>query len=60
VMKRWLRRIRGVSGMGLSWAAGRALVGGALFSTVLGIAGRRRRFDELSLPRCAAWTGSHW
>jgi hypothetical protein len=29
--------------------------GGALFSTVLGIAGRRRRFDELSLPRFAAW-----
>jgi len=30
-------------------------VGGALFSIVLGIAGRRRRFDELSLPRFAAW-----
>jgi len=30
-------------------------VGGALFSTVLGVAGRRRRFDELSLPRFAAW-----
>jgi hypothetical protein len=30
-------------------------VGGALFSTVLGIAGRRRRFDELSLPRFTAW-----
>src|SRR5688500_1288583 len=30
-------------------------IGGALFSTVLGIAGRRRRFDELSLPRFAAW-----
>jgi hypothetical protein len=30
-------------------------VGGALFSTVLGIAGRGRRFDELSLPRFAAW-----
>ncbi len=29
-------------------------VGGALFSTVLGIAGRRRRFDELSLPRFGA------
>ena len=26
-------------------------IGGVLFSTVLGIAGRRRRFDELSLPR---------
>jgi hypothetical protein len=30
-------------------------IGGALFSTVLGIAGRHRRFDELSLPRFAAW-----
>jgi hypothetical protein len=29
--------------------------GGAFFSMVLGIAGRRRRFDELSLPRFAAW-----
>ncbi len=88
-MKRWLRRIRGAVGMGLTWAAGWALVGGliglswslglpmewfvevfdaplpalavpgffggAVFSTVLGIAGRRRRFDELSLPRFGAW-----
>lgn len=90
-MKRWLRRIRGAVGMGLTWAVGWALfgvligvtsvllpglpwdlffevfdaplpalaipgfVGGALFSTVLGIAGRRRRFDELSLPRFGAW-----
>ena len=90
-MKRWLRRIRGAVGMGLTWAAGWALfgvligvtslllpglpwdlffevfdaplpalavpgfVGGAFFSMVLGIAGRRRRFDELSLPRFAAW-----
>ena len=88
-MKRWLRRIRGAIGMGLTWAAGWALVGvliggmwslgvpmewfvevfdaplpalavpgffcGAVFSTVLGIAGRRRRFDELSLPRFTAW-----
>ena len=90
-MKKWLRRIRGAVGMGLTWAAGWALVGvligvasnllpglpwdsffevfdaplpalavpgffgGALFSTVLGIAGRRRRFDELSLPRVGAW-----
>jgi len=29
--------------------------GGVLFSMVLGIAGRRRRFEELSLPRFAAW-----
>ena len=91
-MKKWLRRIRGAVGMGLTWAAGWALVvvlmgvttillpgtglevifeaaddellmvmmlpafaGGVVFSTVLGIAGRRRRFDELSLPRFTAW-----
>lgn len=90
-MKKWLRRIRGAVGMGLTWAAGWALVGvligvtstllpglpwdsffevfdaplpalaipgffgGALFSTVLGIAERRRRFDELSLPRFVVW-----
>lgn len=29
--------------------------GGALFSVVLGIAARRRKFDELSLPRFAIW-----
>ena len=29
--------------------------GGVLFSVVLGVAGRRRRFDQLSLPRFAAW-----
>ena len=30
-------------------------LGGVVFATVLGIAGRRRRFDELSVPRFAAW-----
>ena len=91
VMKKWLRRIRGAVGMGLTWAVGWVLggvligitsillpglpwellfgfadplvpllalpgfVGGVVFSTVLGIAGRRRRFNELSLPRFAAW-----
>jgi hypothetical protein len=30
-------------------------LGGVVFATVLGILGGRRRFDELSLPRCAAW-----
>lgn len=30
-------------------------LGGVVFAVVLGIAGRRRRFDELSLPRFAAW-----
>lgn len=90
-MKRWLLRIRGALGMGLTWAIGWALVGlligvtskllpflpwhaffwvfdaplpalavpgfvgGVLFSAVLGITGRRRRFDELSLPRFTAW-----
>jgi len=90
-MQKWLRRIRGAVGMGLTWAAVWALAGvligvasillpglpwdsffevfdaplpalaipgffgGALFSTVLGIAGHRRRFDELSLPRFTAW-----
>jgi len=28
---------------------------GAAFSGILGIAGRRRRFDQLSLPRFAGW-----
>jgi hypothetical protein len=90
-MKKWLRRIRGAVGMGLTWAAGWAVAGvligvtskllpglpwdfffevfdaplpalavpgffgGVFFSAVLGIAGRRRRFRELSLPRFAAW-----
>lgn len=31
------------------------LFGGVAFSVLLGIAGRRRRFDELSLPLFAAW-----
>lgn len=88
---KWLRRIRGAIGMGLTWAFGWALTGlvigvasialpflpwhlffeifdaplpalavpgffgGIFYSIVLGIAGRRRRFDELSLPRVAAW-----
>lgn len=30
-------------------------IGGALFSLVLGTLGRHRRFDELSMPRFAAW-----
>jgi hypothetical protein len=40
------------------WPAALALLGflgGAVFSTVLRIAEGRRRFDELSLPRFAAW-----
>lgn len=86
-MKRWLRRVRGAVGMGLTWGVAGFLVGSGIemihnlwptpfgsmvdiwpaalgypaflgglgFSTVLGIAGRRRRFDELSLPRFAVW-----
>ncbi|HEY0970598.1 MAG TPA: hypothetical protein VGE02_06445 [Gemmatimonadales bacterium] len=30
-------------------------LGGVVFATVLGIVGRHRRFEELSLPRFAAW-----
>ena len=90
-MQRWLRRIRGAIGMGLTWAAGWAVFGlligvtskitpflpwdsffevfdaplpalavpgffgGVLFSIVLGIAARDRKFDELSVKRFAAW-----
>jgi hypothetical protein len=81
-MKKWLRRIRGAIGLGLTWAvawfgAGMMLLlvvgldaadvpfplffgllgflAGAIFSGVLGILGRRRRFDEMSLPRFASW-----
>ena len=81
-MKKWLRRLRGAIGMGLTWAAawfGAGLVlllvvgfgaadvpfplffgflgflAGATFSGILGIFARRRRFDEMSLPRFAGW-----
>ena len=83
-MKKWLKRIRGVIGMGLSWAAGLGgvgaifilmtdtfslgafligaatyaalgFLGGATFSVVLGIVEGRHRFDQMSLPRFAAW-----
>jgi hypothetical protein len=30
-------------------------VGGAIFSLVLGVVGRRHRFEELSVPKFAAW-----
>jgi hypothetical protein len=33
------------------------LVGGGIFSLVLGIAERRRTFDEMSLPRFGIWGG---
>ena len=90
-MTKWLRRIRGAVGMGLTWAAGWAVFGlligvasillpglpwdaffrvfdaplpalavpgffgGVLFSLVLGIAARRRSFEQLSVARFAAW-----
>lgn len=83
-MKKWMRRIRGAIGMGLTWAvawfaAGLilllvvglgaadvpfplffALLGflaGVTFSGVLGLVEGRRRFDQMSLPRFAAWGG---
>jgi hypothetical protein len=40
------------------WIAVGALpgfIGGVVFSAVLGIAARHRRFEELSIPRFAAW-----
>ncbi len=82
-MKKWLKRIRGAVGMGLTWAvawsgvgaiimlvlggsgfglaaevalfAATGFVGGAIFSTVLGITEGRHRFDQMSLPRFGAW-----
>ena len=81
-MKKWLRRLRGAIGLGLTWAAawfGAGMVlllvvgvgaadvpfplffgllgflAGATFSGILGIFARRRRFDEMSLPRFAVW-----
>ena len=88
-MKKWLRRVRGAIGMGLTWAvawfpvgaiiglvagltdtpgslvtlvfvlastfAAVGFVGGTIFSTILGLAEGRRRFDQMSLPRFAAW-----
>jgi hypothetical protein len=84
-MKKWLRRIRGAIGMGLTWAvvwggagtvvmlgfllrtgsrpdapfpimfAAAGFVAGLIFSGVLGLVDGRRRFDQMSLPRFAAW-----
>jgi O-antigen/teichoic acid export membrane protein len=82
-MKKWLRRIRGALGVGITWAVAWAgvgflmeafvdphgriadiwpmvlgipgLLGGAVFSVVLGMAEGRRRFDELSLTRFGVW-----
>jgi hypothetical protein len=85
-VKKWLRRIRGAIGMGLTWGAAWGLVAGnivmlgfllvtgsrpdapfpilfgasgflagVIFSGVLGLVEGRRRFDQMSLPRFAAW-----
>ena len=78
-MKKWLKRIRGAVGMGLTWGVAwfgasviftltfpgiggvlstfpvLGFIAGAAFSVVLGIAGRRLRFDEMSVPRFAGW-----
>ncbi len=83
-VQKWIRRIRGAIGMGLTWAfawfaAGMvllAIVGldaadvpfplffgllgflaGVTFSGILGLVEGRRSFDEMSLPRFAAWGG---
>lgn len=84
-MRKWLRRLRGALGMGLTWAVAWApigvlfgiivdptgamdepwiavgalpgFLGGMVFSAALGLAEGRRRFDELSLSRFAAWGG---
>ena len=42
-----------VAGAGVFAVLG--LIGGAIFSTVLGITEGRRRFDQMSLPRFASW-----
>jgi hypothetical protein len=84
-MKKWLRRIRGAIGTGLTWAAAWSgagmittlgfllvtgsrpdapfpllfgafgFVAGVIFSGLLGLVEGRRRFDQMSLPRFAAW-----
>jgi hypothetical protein len=80
-MGKWLRRIRGVIGIGVTWAAAWALVGavprwlfgfntdapfplifgvlgfvaGVIFSGLLMLTEGRRGFDQLTLPRFAAW-----
>lgn len=83
-MQKWIRRIRGAIGMGLTWAlawftAGMVLLfiigpdaadvpfplgfgllgflAGVTFSGILGLVEGRRSFDEMSLPRFAAWGG---
>lgn len=84
---KWLRRIRGAIGVGLTWAVvwsgagaivalgfvlrtgsrpdapfpmmfgAAGFIAGVLFSGVLGLLDGRRRLDQLSLSRFAAWGG---
>jgi len=80
-MGKWMRRIRGAIGIGVTWAAAWALVGsvprwlfgfntdapfpiifgvlgfiaGVIFSGLLMLTEGRRGFDQMTLPRFAAW-----
>ena len=80
-MQKWLRRIRGASGMGFAWGAAWSFAGlvprwvfgmnadapfpiifgvlgfcaGVTFAGLLVLTEGRRRFDQMSLPRFAAW-----
>jgi hypothetical protein len=82
-MAKWLRRARGVIGIGVTWAVAWGLVGslprwlfgfntdaplplifgvlgffaGVLFSGLLMLTEGRRGFEQLTLPRFAAWGG---
>ncbi len=53
----WVLGLDPASGIAEGAAVGviMGFVAGAAFSTVLGITEGRRRFDEMSLPRFAAW-----
>lgn len=81
IMRKWLRRIRGAVGIGLTWGAAWAGAGvmlavatgfqadvpfplffgllgfcaGVIFSAFLALSAGQRRFDQMSLPRFAAW-----
>jgi hypothetical protein len=80
-MRKWLRRIRGATGMGFTWAAAwfaaglvprwvfgfnadvpfplvfgvLGFIAGVIFSGLLMLTEGRRGFDQMSLPRFAAW-----
>jgi len=81
-MNKWLRRIRGAIGIGLTWAAAWFAAGlsllvvgvradvpfpvffgllgflaGVSFSGILGLIEGRRRLDQMSVLRFAAWGG---